>query len=40
VGGIGVDVVGGGGQGCSQLGWGLGLVSSREWDEGTVNFMI
>jgi hypothetical protein len=36
VGGVGVDVAGDGGQGCSEFGWGLGLVGCGEWDEHPV----
>jgi hypothetical protein len=36
VGGVGVDVAGDGGQGCSEFGWGLGLVGSGERDEHPV----
>lgn len=36
MGGVGVDVTGDGGQGGSELGWGLGLVSSGERDEHPV----
>jgi hypothetical protein len=36
MGGVGVDVAGDGGQGCSELGWCLGLVGSSERNERPV----
>jgi hypothetical protein len=36
VGGVGIDVAGDSGQGCSELGWGLGLVGGGERNEHPV----
>src|SRR2546430_7064654 len=36
LGGVFVDMVGDGGQGAAEFGWGLGLIGGGEWDEEPV----